>query len=93
MIVTSSGRPLGHVPLFRLADGKGRYALLLSRIDVSDVGNEPKAEGFYTPLVSVQSEDQMTTVEVRLGKAVAVIFISPKRITWHVAKPDQETES
>ena len=92
MLITNSGRHVEEYPLFRRTDGEGRFLLLLSRVDVSDVGNEPVAEAFYTPLIIFQREDQMTTVELRLGKRVLIIFISPKRIDWHVYKPDQETE-
>jgi hypothetical protein len=92
MLVTNSGRHVEEYPLFRLRDGEGRFLLLLDRIDVSDVGNEPVAEAFYAPLMVFHREDQMTTVELRFGKKVFIIFISPKRIDWYVIKPDQETE-
>lgn len=88
MIVTNSGRPVDRFPLFRLADGEGRYLCLLTRVDVSDVRNEPKAEAFYEPLLVFTKENQMTTVEIG-GKVI--IFISPKRIDWHVFN-NQETE-
>lgn len=92
MNITSSGRPLGSLPLFRLADGEGRYLCLLSRIDVSDVRNEPKVEGFYRPLLVFTREDQMTTVELRFGKKVVIIFFAPRKVDWYVFDPDQETE-
>jgi hypothetical protein len=91
MIVTNSGRPVERFPLFHLRNG-GKWLNFLSRVDVSDVGNDTIAEAFYTPLVVIQSEDQMTTVEVRLHRFVLVVFISPKKVNWHVVKPDQETE-
>jgi hypothetical protein len=90
MIVTNSGRPVDRFPFFRLADGEGQYLCLLTRVDVSDVGNEPKAEAFYRPLLVFTRENQMTTVEVNLGRKV-ILFISPKRIDWHVFN-NQETE-
>jgi hypothetical protein len=90
MIVTNSGRPVDRFPLFRLADGEGRCLCLLTRVDVSDVGNEPKAEPFYEPLLVFNNADQMTTVEINIGRKV-IIFISPKRIDWHVVN-NQETE-
>lgn len=88
MIVTNSGRPVDHFPLFRLADGEGGYLCLLARVDVSDAGNEPKAEAFYEPFLVLNNADQMTTVQI--GRKV-IIFISPRRIDWHVVD-DQETE-
>jgi hypothetical protein len=92
MLITNSGRHVEEYPLFRLRDGEGRFLLLLARVDVSDVGNKPVAEAFYAPLFVFQHEDQMTTVELRLGKRVLIIFISPKRITWHATSTNQETE-
>jgi hypothetical protein len=92
MLVTNSGRHVEEYPLFHLTYGEGRFLLLLSRVDVSDVGNKPVAEAFYTPLVVFQREDQMTTVELRFGKKVLIIFISPKRITYYAADPNQEEE-
>lgn len=86
MIVTNTGRPLGHFPLWKPTDGDGRFLLTLSRIDVSDAGN---AEAFYTPLVVFRSEDQMTTVEVRLGKRALIIFVSPRKVNWHVQETEQ----
>ena len=90
MIVTNSGRPVDRFPLFRLADGEGQYLCLLTRVDVSDVGNEPKVEAFYEPILVFNNADQMTTVEVNLGRKV-ILFISPRRIDWHVVN-NQETE-
>jgi hypothetical protein len=92
VIVTTSGRPVARLPFLRFIDGVGGYLCLLSRIDVSDVGNEPKAEGFYRPILVIRHEDQMTTVEIALGKRTLVIFIAPRKVNWHVFKLDQETE-
>lgn len=89
MIITNSGRPVDRFPFFILRDG-GKWLLTLSRIDVSDVGNITRAEAFYEPLVVVEREDQMTNVEFRLGKNVLVIFIAPKKWSWHLV--NQETE-
>ena len=87
MIVTNSGRPVARFPLFRLADGEGGYLCFLTRVDVSDVGNELKAEACYAPLLVFNIADQMTTVEIG-GKVI--IFISPRKIDWHVVN-DKET--
>lgn len=92
MIVSNSGRPVDRFPLFRLADGEGRYLCLLTRVDVSDVRNEPKAEAFYRPFLVFTREDQLTVVELRFGKRVLIIFFSPRKVDWHVYHPDQETE-
>jgi hypothetical protein len=91
MILTTAGRTVDTFPLFRLWDG-GKWLLFLSRVEVSDVGDRVTAEALYIPLVVVQTEDQMTTVELRIGKYVLVVFIAPKKVSWHVFQPDQETE-
>ena len=92
MIITNVGRPVERFPLFRLRQG-GKWLLFLSRVDVSDVGNETTAEAFYEPLLVIESENQMTTVEVRRQRFVVVVFISPKKVNCHVIKPEtQETE-
>jgi hypothetical protein len=90
MIVTNSGRPVDRFPLFRLADGEGKYLCLLTRVDVSDVGNEPKAEAFYEPLLAFSNADQMTTVEI--GRKV-IVFISSRKVDWYVRKPEPDTET
>jgi hypothetical protein len=91
MIITISGRPVERFSLFTLREG-GKWLNILSRVDVSDVGNETRAEAFYIPLVVVQSENQMTTVEIRIGTHVVVIFIAPRKVNWYVIIPNQETE-
>jgi hypothetical protein len=90
MIITNVGRPVERFPLFRLRQG-GKWLCFLARVDVSDVGNETMAEAFYEPILVIESENQMTTVEVRLQRFVVVVFISPRKVNWHVVK-HEETE-
>jgi hypothetical protein len=88
MIITNVGRPVERFPLFRLRQG-GKWLNFLARVDVSDVGNETMAEAFYEPILVIERENQMTTVEVRLQRFVVVVFISPRKVNWHVVKPEK----
>lgn len=92
MIVTNVGRLVNQFPLFKFTDGEGGFLLTLSRIDVSDVRNEPKAEAFYIPLIKRDDRDGMATWSIRLGSRVLMIFIAPKRIIFYVDRPDQIEE-
>ena len=90
--ITSSGRPVERFPLFFLRES-GKWLNFLGRVDVSDVGNHTVAEAFYAPLVVIQHENQMTTVEIRIGTYTVIIFIAPRKVNWYVYKPNhQETE-
>ncbi len=92
IILTSAGRPVARFPLFRFRDG-GQYCLHLTRIDFSDVGELARAEAFYTPLVVVERDNQMTTVKVNLSGKELIIFIAPRKVSWHVgSNNDEETE-
>lgn len=84
VIVTSSGRPVERFPLFILRRESGKWFNLLSRIDVSDVGNDTVAEAFYSPLVVIERDNQMTTVEIRIVRHAVVIFFAPRKVSWHV---------
>ena len=93
IIITNSGRPVGRFPFFLLRRESGEWLNVLSRVDVSDVGNNTVAEAFYAPLVVIQSEGQMTTVEIRIGTYTVVIFIAPRKVNWYVCNTKhQETE-
>ena len=93
MIVTSSGRPVDRFPLFILRREGGKWLNLLERVDVSDVGNTTVAEPFYTPLVVIERDNQMTTVEIRVVSYALIIFIAPRKVSWYVSKPELlETE-
>ena len=90
MIITNVGRPVGRFPMFRWSDGAGGYLLLLQRIDVSDVGNETKAEPFYQPFFKKDDRDGMETWEFRLFDAELILFFSPKGIQHHVSRQNEE---
>ena len=93
IIITSSGRPVERFPLFVLRRESGKWLNFLARVDVSDVGNNTVAEAFYAPLVVIQNEDQMTTVEICIGSYIVVIFIAPRKVNWYVCNTKhQETE-
>ena len=93
VIITNSGRPVNRFPLFILRRENGEWLNILARVDVSDVGNEAVAEAFYVPLVVVQHDHQMTTVEIRMASYTVVIFIAPRKVSWYVSKPELlETE-
>ena len=88
MIITNVGRPVDRFPLFLLRNGQGGYLLTLSRVDVSDVGKDTRAEAHYTPLIQIDARDGMRTV--RIGKLY--IFIAPRSIQFHVERTSQTSE-
>jgi hypothetical protein len=92
VIVTSSGRPVGRFPLFKWTDREGGYLLTLSRIDVSDAGNTPRAEAFYSPLFKKDDRDGMETWEFHFFDVELILFFSPKKVTYHAERHNQETE-
>lgn len=92
MIVTNSGRPVARFPLVKWKDGEGGFLLTLSRIDVSDVGNDTRAEAFYYPFFKKDDRDGMATWEFHLFDAELILFFAPRKINVHVSKHNQETE-
>ena len=84
MNVTSFGRPLGSFPLFKFKDGEGGYLLVLSRVDVSDVGN--KAEALYTPFFKIETRDGMETWSFHLVGSELILFFTHRGIQHHVQR-------
>lgn len=91
MIITTSGRPVGRFPLWKWTDHDGGFLLQLARIDVSDIGNDVHAEPFYLPLIKMYPGDGMTSIELRLRSRIAILFISKRRLQFHVT-PSQTDE-
>jgi hypothetical protein len=88
MRITSTGRPVGEFPLFRLRDGEGRWFLALSRVDVSGVRNQPVAEPHYIALVKIDDRDGMKTVQI----GNLILFIAPRKVQLYVERHHQIEE-
>ena len=92
MRITSFGRPVDDFPLFRLRDGEGGWFLTLSRIDVSDVRNEPKAEPIYTPFFKKDTRDGMETWEFHLFDHHIILFFTKNGVQHHVERDQKQEE-
>lgn len=92
MRITSFGRPVGEFSLFRLRDGEGRWFLTLSRVDVSDVGNELKAEPIYNAFFTIDTRDGMKTVAFHIFNTALVLFFTKYGVQHHVEREQRRQE-
>ena len=92
MRITSFGRPVGDFPLFRLRDREGRWFLTLSRVDVSDVGNELKAEPHYNAFFTKDTRDGMETVEFHVFDHFLILFFTQRGVQHHAGRNQKSEE-